>query len=661
MMQRNTGAGTPIADAERYRILVEAITDYAVFMLDPIGTVTSWNPGAERFKGYTAAEIIGQNFSQFYLPEDRAAGLPGRALAIAASTGKFETEGWRLRKDGSRIWAHAVLDAIRNPSGELIGYAKITRDLTDRRSAEEALMRSEEQFKLLVQSVTDYAIYMLDSKGHVASWNIGAQRIKGYQPEDIIGAHFSRFYSDEDRERGEPQKALDLAAEHGHFEKEGWRIRKDGTRFWASVVIDAIRDPSGDLIGYAKITRDISEKRKAEQALEETREALFQAQKMEIVGQLTGGIAHDFNNLLMVIQSSMELLRKRVPDDEKLLSLIDNATEGVKRGTSLTQRMLSFARRQDLDQKPINLHEFIFEMTDLLQRSLGPTIVIEARFPIGLSMVRADANQLESALLNLAVNARDAMPAGGPLTISAREENLAPGNSLRLAPGKYVCLALEDKGEGMTQDTISHATEPFFTTKGIGKGTGLGLSMVQGFAEQSGGRLCLKSVLGQGTTAEIWLPTAEAMEADSALPSSRTVTPPAKPQDLTVLAVDDDILVRMGTVAMLEDLGHTVREANSGEEALSILAEGAKIDLVVTDQAMPRMTGVQLAEAILAEQPNLPIILATGYAELPSGLGSVLPRLSKPFSQEQLAQALNAAIMKRAKGSDSPDVPPAFK
>ena len=734
MMQRNTGAGAPIAEAERYRILVEAITDYAVFMLDPVGTVISWNPGAERFKGYTAREIIGRNFSQFYLPEDRAAGLPEKALAIAASTGKFETEGWRVRKDGSRIWAHAVLDAIRDPSGELIGYAKITRDLTERKFAEDALKRSEEQFKLLVQSVTDYAIYMLDSQGHVASWNIGAQRIKGYQPEEIIGAHFSRFYSDEDREREEPKRALEVAAEQGHFEKEGWRIRKDGTRFWASVVIDAIRDPSGALIGYAKITRDISEKRKAEQALEEAREALFQAQKMEVVGQLTGGIAHDFNNLLMVIQSSMELLRKRVPDDEKLLSLIDNATEGVKRGTSLTQRMLSFARRQDLDQKPVNLHEFIFEMTDLLQRSLGPTIVIEARFigfivpddekllslidnategvkrgtsltqrmlsfarrqdldqkpvnlhefifemtdllqrslgpmiviearfPIGLSMVRADANQLESALLNLAVNARDAMPAGGPLTISAREENLAPGNSLRLSPGKYVCLSLEDKGEGMTQDTISHATEPFFTTKGIGKGTGLGLSMVQGFAEQSGGRLCLKSALGQGTTAEIWLPTAEAMETASAVPVPKTATQPVKPQDLTVLAVDDDILVRMGTVAMLEDLGHTVREANSGEEALKILAEGARIDLVVTDQAMPRMTGVQLAEAILAEQPNLPIILATGYAELPSGLGSVLPRLSKPFSQEQLAQALNAAIMKRAKGEDGADVPQGFR
>ena len=645
-MQRSTGAGVPMADAERYRVLVEAITDYAVYMLDPVGTVTSWNPGAERFKGYKAAEIIGQNFSQFYTPEDRAAGLPQKALDIAASEGKFETEGWRVRKDGTRFWTHAVLDPIWSPSGELIGYAKITRDLTERKAAEESLRQSEEQFKLLVQSVTDYAIYMLDPKGHVASWNIGAQRIKGYQPHEIIGAHFSRFYSPEDRENGEPQRALKTATEEGRFEKEGWRIRKDGTRFWASVVIDAIRDHSGTLIGFAKITRDISEKKKAEQRLEEARDALFQAQKMEVIGQLTGGIAHDFNNLLMVIQSSMELLRKRVPDDERFLSLIDNATEGVKRGTSLTQRMLSFARRQDMDKKPVNLHELVFEMTELLQRSLGPSIVIESRFPMGLSNVRADSNQLESALLNLALNARDAMPAGGPLVISAREENLVQGNSLRLVPGKYVCLSLEDKGEGMTQDTMSRATEPFFTTKGVGKGTGLGLSMVQGFAEQSGGGLRLKSEKGVGTTAEIWLPVAEARDEANSSENllSATSLQSARAQGLVVLAVDDDVLVRMGTVAMLEDLGHTVREANSGEEALNILAQGTKIDLVVTDQAMPRMTGVQLAEAILANQPNLPIILATGYAELPTGLGSTLPRLSKPFSQEQLAQALREAI-----------------
>ena len=642
-MQRNTGASFPMADAERYRILVEAITDYAVFMLDPSGNVASWNPGAQRFKGYQPLEIIGKNFSLFYTPEDQAADLPRKALATAAKEGKFETEGWRVRKDGSRFWTHVVIDAIRSPSGGLLGYAKITRDLTERKQAEDDLRFSEQQFKLLVEGVSDYAIFMLDAKGYVASWNSGAQRIKGYRPDEIIGKHFSHFYTAEDRENGVPQRALNTAAAEGRFEREGWRVRKDGSQFWASVVIDAIKDDSGVLIGFAKITRDISEKRKSEQALEAARDALFQAQKLEAIGQLTGGIAHDFNNLLMVIQSSMELLRKRLPDDERLLSLIDNATEGVKRGTSLTQRMLSFARRQDLDQKPVNLHELVFEMTDLLQRSLGPSIVIASRFPMGLSMVRADSNQLESALLNLAVNARDAMPAGGPLSISGHEENLLNGNSLRLAPGKYVCLSIEDKGEGMSEDTFNRATEPFFTTKGVGKGTGLGLSMVQGFAEQSGGRLRLKSKKDVGTIAELWLPATDAEDKPkpAEAPLSTTVS---RPHELVVLAVDDDILVRMGTAAMLEDLGHTVKEANSGEEALKILAQGIKIDLVVTDQAMPRMTGVQLAEAILAGRPGLPIILATGYAELPVGLGSTLPRLSKPFTQEQLANAMNEAI-----------------
>ena len=401
-------------------------------------------------------------------------------------------------------------------------------------------------------------------------------------------------------------------------------------------MIDAIKDKAGTLIGFAKITRDISEKKKAEQALEEARDALFQAQKLEAIGQLTGGIAHDFNNLLMVIQSSMELLRKRVPDDERLLSLIDNATEGVKRGTSLTQRMLSFARRQDLDQKSVNLHELVFEMTDLLQRSLGPSIMIESRFPMGLSMVRADSNQLESALLNLAVNARDAMPAGGPLTISAHEENLSIGNSLRLTPGKYVCLSIEDKGEGMSEDTINRATEPFFTTKGVGKGTGLGLSMVQGFAEQSGGRLRLKSKKDVGTTAELWLPATEAEDepkpAEAPLPTTAS-----GPHELVVLAVDDDVLVRMGTAAMLEDLGHTVREANSGEEALKILAQGTKIDLVVTDQAMPRMTGVNLLKRSWQNGQICRLFLQPGMRNYPQGLDrhclgspNPLPRSSLP-------------------------------
>jgi PAS domain S-box-containing protein len=640
-MQRNKKAGVSMVDDERYRILVEAITDYAVYMLDSNGIVTSWNAGARKFKGYEPSEIIGQHFSRFYTPEDRDAGLPERALMTAAREGKFEAEGWRVRKDASQFWTHVVIDPIRDASGKLIGFAKITRDLTERKSAQDALKRSEEQFRLLVQGVTDYAIYMIDPEGIVISWNIGAQRIKGYRPDEIIGKHFSRFYTDEDREKGEPEHALRIAAEEGRIEKEGWRVRKDGSRFWASVVIDAFRDDSGELVGFAKITRDITERKRAEKKLEEAREALFQAQKLEAIGQLTGGIAHDFNNLLMVILGGLELLRKRLPEDDKLTSIVDNATQAARRGASLTQRMLSFARRQDLDQKAVNLPELVLGMTDLLQRSLGSSISIESRFPLELPKVSTDINQLESALLNLAVNARDAMPVGGPLIISAREESPPSG----LTPGRYVCLSIEDKGEGMTGDTLTRAVEPFFTTKGVGKGTGLGLSMVQGFAQQSGGRLVLRSEKGSGTTVEIWLPVAETIEesAGPETPSSPTGPKPGNGQHLVVLAVDDDALVLMNTAAMLEDLGHTVREARSGDEALKILGQGTKFDLVVTDQAMPRMTGVQLAEIIKADWSNLPIILATGYAELPAGLGSELPKLSKPFTQQQLAKAVSAA------------------
>ena len=648
-MQRNKRAGVPMAEDERYRILVEAITDYAVYMLDSDGIVTSWNSGAQRFKGYKPSEIIGHHFSRFYTPEDQAAGLPEKALATAGREGKFESEGWRLRKDGSRFWVQAVIDAIRDASGNLIGFAKITRDLTERRAAETALKLSEQQFRLLVQGVTDYAIYMLDTEGRVSSWNAGAQRIKGYSPSEIIGGHFSRFYMEEDRAKGEPENALRIAGREGRFEKEGWRIRKDGSRFWASVVIDAIRDESGNLIGFAKVTRDITEKKQAERSLEEARETLFQAQKLEAIGQLTGGIAHDFNNLLMVILSSMELLRRRLPDDDKAVSILDNVTHAANRGASLTQRMLSFARRQDLNQKPVNLLELVLGMTDLLQRSLGPSIRIESRFPMGLPMIQTDPNQLEAALLNLAVNARDAMPAGGPIVISAREENLQAGHRLRLGPGRYVCLSVEDRGEGMSEDILARATEPFFTTKGVGKGTGLGLSMVQGFAEQCGGRLVLRSDKGAGTTIEIWLPVAEAAKQSevqgSPLPASAAKH--ANGRELVVLAVDDDALVLMNTTAMLEDLGHTVREANSGNEALKILGQGTKIDLVVTDQAMPRMTGVELAEAIRADWSDLPIILATGYAELPPGLASELPKLSKPFTQHELAKAVSAATADR--------------
>ena len=624
----------------RFRMLIDAVTGYAIYMLDPDGTITNWNPGARRFQGYEESEIIGENFSRFYSEEDRKAGLPARALEIAAREGKFENEGWRIRKNGTKFWAHTVIDPIWDSDGGLIGFATVTRDLTEQRQAEAVLRESQEQFRLLVQGVIDYAIFMLSREGYVSSWNAGAQRIKGYAPEEIIGQHFSRFYTEEDQRAGLPREALAVAAREGRVEREGWRVRKDGTQFFAHVVIDAIYNPDGSLLGFAKITRDITERRNAARALEDAREALLQSQKMEAIGHLTGGIAHDFNNLLMAIQGSLELLQRRLPsNDPKVARLIDNAVQGTRRGTALTQRMLAFARRQELQLAPLNVRDVVQQTTSLLQSSLGPSIRIETRFPDDLPKVIADATQLELAFLNLAINGRDAMPDGGTIAIEATERCDVPG----LKAGNYICVSVTDTGTGMDEETLKRATDPFFTTKGIGKGTGLGLPMVHGMAEQSGGKLVLKSELGKGTAAEICLPVAP---SETAPPAHRTETGVLSPlkKKLAILTVDDDPLVALNTSALLEELGHTVYSAPSAQHALDILRQKKKIDLMITDHLMPGMTGSELAARIRAENAHIPIILTTGYAELAPGEAEGLPRLAKPFSQRELAEAIARAV-----------------
>jgi PAS domain S-box-containing protein len=628
-------------DHERYRLLIDAITDYAIYMLDPSGRVASWNPGAQRFKGYTASEILGEHFSRFYTNEDRMTRLPERALETAMNDGRFEHEGWRQRKDGSRFWAHVIIDPIWDRNGHLLGFAKVTRDLTERKKAETQLKLSEEKFRLLVNGVTDYALYMLDPEGHVTNWNAGAARIKGYTADEAIGSHFSRFYTPEDQEKGEPARNLEIARVEGRVEREGLRQRKDGTTFWAHVVIDAIRDETGELIGFAKITRDVTEKVEAQKALARTREELFQAQKMEAIGQLTGGIAHDFNNLLMAIMGSLEILRKRMPDDPALTPLLDNAFQGAERGAALTQRMLAFSRRQELNMKPVAVPALVGGMMDFLERSLGSTMRIETDLPADLPNVMTDAVQLETALLNLAVNARDAMNGGGTITIGA-ERHYVGTDSGKLRPGHYLRLFVRDTGEGMDDETVIRATTPFFTTKGVGKGTGLGLSMVQGLTEQSGGMLAIDSVKGSGTTVSLYLPAVDEQECPAQKEAATAPRSSSGARPLTVLAVDDDALVLMNTTLMLEDLGHRVIEAYGGQEALAALrqAEG-EIDLVITDHSMPRMTGAELAAAVASEWPDLPVVLATGYAELPDSSGNHLPRLPKPFSQSQLADIIH--------------------
>ena len=636
----NNIPGFAAGPEERYRLLVDAVTDYAICMLDADGFVIGWNAGAQRLKGYTEAEIVGRHFSQFYPPEEVRRGQPSRTLGMARAAGRVEAEGWRLRKNGERFWAHVIVVPIRAQDGSVVGYSKVTRDLTERRAAEESLRASEQQFKLLVQGVTDYAIYLLTPEGIVSNWNAGAQRIKGYAPDEVVGTSFSRFYREEDRRAGQPRAALATAAAEGRFESEGWRVRKDGSQFWAHVVIDPIHDPGGEIIGFAKITRDVTEKRDAQLALERAREALFQSQKLDAIGQLAGGVAHDFNNLLMVVLSSLDLLKRRIPADEKSARLIDSAVQGAKRGVMLTQRMLAFARRQTLAPSAVQVRSLVQGMRDLLQYSLGPAIHVDLRFASDLRPVLIDANQLELAILNLAVNARDAMPDGGTLTISTRLE-VAPVATPQLAAGEYVCLSITDSGAGMSGETLTHAMEPFFTTKGAGKGTGLGLPMVHGLVAQSGGQFMLRSAEGIGTT-EIWLPVAPDGAGLTAAHAAASPPEVREGHPLRVVAVDDDALVLAGTVAMLEDLGHTVLAATSGAQALALVLNDPTVALVITDQVMPAMTGAELAWRLAQERPGLPVILATGFGELAGDTAAKALRLAKPFDQRALAEAIRS-------------------
>jgi PAS domain S-box-containing protein len=637
-----------VTDDNRYRLLVEAVVDYAIYMLDADGIVTSWNPGAQRFKGYEAEEIIGKHFSAFYGEDDRQAGLPERALEKARTEGRFESEGWRVRKDGTQFWAHVVIDPIRTPTGDILGYAKITRDLSERRLAEEALRRSEQQFKLLVQGVTDYSIYMLDPDGKVTNWNPGAQRIKGYAPEEIIGQHFSRFYTDEDRENGAPDKALDIAAIEGRIERDGWRVRKDGTRFWANVIIDAVRDESGRLIGFAKITRDITEQKETQRALEEAREALFQSQKMEAIGQLTGGLAHDFNNLLTGISGSLELMEARLAQGriKELDRFLGVAQSSAKRAAALTHRLLAFSRRQTLDPKPTDVNRLVADMDELVRRTAGPTIEVETIAAGGLWTTLIDANQLENALLNLCINARDAMPDGGRLTVETANKWLDARTARErdLAPGQYVTLCVSDTGSGMPKDVVERAFEPFYTTKPLGEGTGLGLSMVYGFVRQSAGQARIYSEIGEGTMVCLYLPRYHGKDEIVETEGDLTELPHAENGE-TVLIVDDEPAVRMLVTEVLGDLDYRAIEAQDGPSGLKILETGRRIDLLITDVGLPGgINGRQLADAALALRPQLKVLFITGYAEnAVVGNGHLKPGmhiLTKPFALEELGRRI---------------------
>ena len=515
-------------------------------------------------------------------------------------------------------------------------------------------------YERLVQSVVDYAIFMLDPEGRVSSWNPGAEVIKGYTAEEIIGRHFSRFYTEEDRAARLPQKALDTAMRDGRFTTEGWRVRKDGSRFWAMVVIDAVRSDQGELLGFAKVTRDLTEQHTAQLELEHSQLALFQAQKMEAVGQLTGGLAHDFNNLLTSIIGSLELVGRRLSQGRihDAETYIEAGLGAASRAASITHRMLAFSRRQTLEPKALDANRLVGGMRELVTRTIGPSICLDVALAGGLWSCFCDPNQLENALLNLCINARDAMPEGGRLSIETRNVWLdeREGRERELRAGPYVVINVNDNGVGMSPEVATRAFEPFFTTKPPGHGTGLGLSMIYGFARQSGGQAHIRSEPGKGTTVAIYLPRHQGAPAPQDLASERPEAPkPASGE--SVLVVDDEPTIRMLIGDALSELGYRAIEVGDVRSGLSVLESDAQIDLLITDIGLPGgVTGKQMADLARRRRPDLKVLFITGYAENVAisneSLEPGMHILSKPFAMDRLTARIRSII-----DSDRPNRP----
>jgi PAS domain S-box-containing protein len=545
------------------------------------------------------------------------------------------------------------------------------------RARMEELREGEERLRTALRAGR-LGSWMLDLTNSAVTASAACMTLFGHAGDEPLSrACLIAAVHPDDRQRVE--EALRVTVETGvDYAIEHRNLWPDGSVHWAEMRARLVRDRGGQNPRLVGVSSDITDRKMAEETLrhlnetleervaertaqleaahatvlaeieqrERAEEQLRQAQKMETIGQLTGGIAHDFNNLLTAVLGNLELLRKQVPDDPRTARLIDGALQGTRRGAALTQRLLAFARRQDLKIVPTSLVELVRGMADLIERSVGAQIELRLDLAARLPLAIVDANQIELAVLNLVVNARDAMPEGGVLTIVVDEGDPPAGEEL--PSGRYVRLAVSDTGHGMDAETLRKATEPFFSTKGVGKGTGLGLSMVHGLAVQLNGTLRLTSAVGKGTRAELWLPTTALSVPERKAELLEPVGQPAL--RATILVVDDDALIAMSTVDMLEDLGHEVIEANSGERALDILREDRRIDLLMTDYSMPRINGAQLAMAAHELRPGLPILLATGYAELPSKSDVDLPRIGKPYLQDQLAAAVDKVLRMAADG-----------
>jgi two-component system cell cycle sensor histidine kinase/response regulator CckA len=632
------------AQEARFRAVVENVGE-GLLLTDRADVVVYANPQVEAVTGYAPAELQGRVLHEVLYRE----GDPG--WVADGEPGPDGTGRWQVpftRKDGSRGWMAMIGSPMRGEDGSVTGVLMAVTDVTERRRAQQELRAVQERLRLLVETVRDYAMVVLDPGGVVVSWNAGAERTAGYTAEEIVGRHVSIFYPPES---DGPELHLEEAAAEGRCEMEGWRVRRDGSRYYANTVLTALRDEAGTLVGFAAITRDLTDRKAAEEALRASEEQLRQSQKMEAVGRLAGGIAHDFNNILMAISGHTQLLMRRADVGEGARPGLEEVKRGADRAAALTRQLLAFSRRQVLQPRVLELPRVVAEMQGMLSPLLRDDVELVLRLDPATPRVRADATQMEQVVMNLVVNSRDAMPDGGVIVVEVEEVRVGAEEVRRhpfLRPGRYVCLGVTDTGSGLDEETKALAFEPFFTTKGAGAGTGLGLSTVYGIVKQSDGWITVDSEPGVATSFRIYLPPVEeaAEEEAAPLPSVEPAAAAAGRRGETVLLVEDESAVRALLAEVLRDAGYRVLTARGGPEAL-LLADRHRdrVDLLLTDVVMPGMRGGELARRLRALHPEARVLFMSGHAdeEVRRGLeGGDL--LQKPVPPDEVVRRVRETL-----------------
>jgi PAS domain S-box-containing protein len=674
MTDRREERGSPIAStAEELALLVATVEDYAMVLLSPTGEIRSWNPGAERIFGYRAEEVVGKSFSMFYPPVDLEARKPQGELDVAARDGRMEDEGWRIRKNGEQFWVNTVITAMRHANGELRGFAKVTRDLTARRNADERLRHSEEMFRLLVASVKDYAIFMLDTGGRIISWNAGAQRIKGYSADEIIGKHFSIFYPKEDIESGKPPRELEIATATGVYEEEGWRLRKDGSRFWANVVITAVRDETGTLRGFAKVTRDITERKRAEEtqrALIEQQQARMQAEDERRRAEQSYRVAQEANRakdeFLMTLSHELRtpmtailgwarLLPTMSPEDTNFREAIDQIARGAQLQAHLIDDVLDVSRivsgKMRLSRETVDVARLVTRSVEAVRPTADArSITLSTSIAPGLGTVVADPTRLQQVLWNLLTNAVKFTPKGGRVEVKADRTD------------SHIEVCVVDTGEGIDPAFLPHVFEPFRQAENpntrIHGGLGLGLSIVRYIVEAHGGSVSAESAgRNRGATFKLTLPIAAVIPAATQPPATLRIGRSIDQNRLygiRIAIVDDDRGGREMVRTVLTQAGAEVTAFESAPQALAALDRNVP-DLVVTDLAMPVMDGYTFVRELRArpETTGLKIIALTAF---PTGTASTEQSgfdayLAKPIDPFILVDEVARIIMPGAKSA----------